>query len=228
MPINEVEKHQRIIYLIHSFNSQSISEEELEELTVWLDASTENKRLFEEISNPQKQKKASTFMNAVDTGKALEKIKKRVAEAHTKRRIWRLSLTAAACLILLGSGYFFKNLAIFDKPTKIYSLLPEGQKAVLIVNNGKVVTLNEDANPSVIQEGKVRIKQEARTSDYSSNDNAAVADEAEYNTIKTPKGGQYKVILSGGTKVHLNAATTLTYPTKFLANERKVELEGEA
>ena len=53
-------------------------------------------------------------------------------------------------------------------------------------------------------------------------------DEAFYNTISTPRGGQYQVTLADGTKVWLNAASSIRFPVVFTGTERKVEITGEA
>jgi ferric-dicitrate binding protein FerR (iron transport regulator) len=56
----------------------------------------------------------------------------------------------------------------------------------------------------------------------------ASSDEMMYNTVRTPRGGQYQIVLPDGTKVLLNAASSLRFPTAFCGNDRVVELEGEA
>ena len=53
-------------------------------------------------------------------------------------------------------------------------------------------------------------------------------DEAFYNTITTPRGGQYQVILPDGSSVWLNASSSLRFPTAFIGKERRVEITGEA
>ena len=57
--------------------------------------------------------------------------------------------------------------------------------------------------------------------------NAGIGSEVVYNTVSTPRGGQYQLVLADGSKVWLNAASTLRFPTSFVGKERKVELEGE-
>jgi ferric-dicitrate binding protein FerR (iron transport regulator) len=57
---------------------------------------------------------------------------------------------------------------------------------------------------------------------------AGKADEVAYNTLSTPKGGEYKIVLPDGSEVWLNAESSITYPTTFNAKERKVQVTGEA
>src|SRR5690606_5397237 len=64
---------------------------------------------------------------------------------------------------------------------------------------------------------------------YSLNNKDMTRDNAElYNTIATPRGGQYQITLSDGTKVWLNASSSIHFPVVFTGNERKVEITGEA
>lgn len=146
---------------------------------------------------------------------------------------------AAACVLLLliaGAGYFFfakqapAPAAIVQKSGKP-DIAPGGNKAMLTLGNGSTIVLDSAANGNLAQQGNTDI---VKTQDgqlvYNideDNKSNAVA-EVLYNTISTPRGGQYQLTLPDGSKVWLNAATSLRYPTVFNGNERKVTLTGEA
>jgi len=111
-------------------------------------------------------------------------------------------------------------------------LLPGGNKAMLLLGDGSVVNLGAAKNGLIRKVAGTLIDKQDGQLRY----NVASADQAsgkadlapEMNTIQTPRGGQYQVILPDGTKVWLNAASSLTYPTAFKGADREVRLNGEA
>jgi len=107
-------------------------------------------------------------------------------------------------------------------------ILPGTQKATLTLSNGKKISLDDVANGEIAQQAGIRITKSSDGQLIYTAVNGADATTAAQNTISTPKGGQYQLILPDGTKVYLNAASTLSYPTSFQGKERLVELNGEA
>lgn len=149
-------------------------------------------------------------------------------------RMWWPRIAAAASIILcLGTAYYFYQKTDVT-PSVSYAknnILPGGNKAYLTLADGKRITLTNAKNGTLAQQPGVNI---TKTSDgeliYSINDLKPEIEGAKnYNTIETPVGGQYQVVLPDGTKVWLNAASSLKFPSTFarLVN-RKVELRGEA
>ena len=104
-------------------------------------------------------------------------------------------------------------------------LQPGGNKATLLLGDGSVVNLGAVKNGIIRKVAGTLIDKQDGQLRY----NVSAADLApEMNTIQTPRGGQYQVILPDGTKVWLNAASSLTYPTAFKGVSREVRLNGEA
>jgi ferric-dicitrate binding protein FerR (iron transport regulator) len=111
---------------------------------------------------------------------------------------------------------------------KAKAIVPGGNHAVLVLADGSVIKLDSTGNGVVSAQGTITITiKDSGQLIYTSNGQAPDR-ESGFNTLKTPRGGQYQVVLPDGTKVWLNAATSLKYPAFFAANERKVELNGEA
>lgn len=145
-----------------------------------------------------------------------------------------LPYAAAAALItfaVTGLIYFFKpgtpdvqplTQAALDKVT------PGSNKAVLTLADGSQITLDSTGNGAIAHQGNVQVlKLDSGQLAY----NAAgegIEQEIRYNTLATPRGGQFRIILPDGSKVWLNAASSLRFPTAFNGKEREVQLTGEA
>ena len=148
-------------------------------------------------------------------------------------RWWIRFSIAASVLISLGLGLFYY---IGGEPEDANSLItnnndiPPGRKrALLTLADGEVVDLDDVQGGVIAKQRGLRIeKQASGTLVYEQTDQIKGANEIGFNTVTTPRGGQYKVTLPDGTKVWLNAASSLTYPVDFQQAERVVELEGEA
>jgi len=106
-------------------------------------------------------------------------------------------------------------------------LLPGTEKATLILSNGEKIELDADAKNNILDPEGVAIKNSNRVLSYDKGADQA-GSSMVYNTIVTPMGGEYQLILADGTRVWLNAMSKIKYPALFQADERRVELEGEA
>ena len=109
--------------------------------------------------------------------------------------------------------------------TTIQDIAPGKNQAVLTLANGEVITLDDKANGILAKQAGVVI---TKNGDGLLQYQITADAEPAINTISTPRGGQYQLILADGTKVWLNAASAITFPTKFNGLDRKVEIHGEA
>ncbi|PBJ14372.1 FecR family protein [Flavobacterium sp. ACN6] len=152
--------------------------------------------------------------------------------------LWPRIAVAASLAVLLGSGIFY-----FIKPkeqittvaAKPQEIAPGGTRGILTLSNGKQIVLSAISGKDTIakegDEEEVTIKMGANgVITYVINPNAAGSkdDGDSFNTLSTPTGGQYNIILADGTKVYLNTVSSIKYPTQFNGDQRVVELEGEA
>jgi transmembrane sensor len=105
-------------------------------------------------------------------------------------------------------------------------IAPGGNRAVLTLADGSTIVLDSAHSGTLAQQGSVKvIKLNTGALEYKGKE--AAAGNVLYNTISTPNGGQYQIVLPDGSKVWLNATSLLRYPTAFDGKERVVELKGE-
>ncbi|BAV07459.1 FecR family protein [Filimonas lacunae] len=148
-------------------------------------------------------------------------------------RIGKRLAVAAAVLLLAGGGYWWwqttgngesKSLAKHTKNNKD-SIAPGGNRALLTLADGSTIVLDSAGSGQLATQGKVTVikLEDGRIAYHGKDAGTAMA----YNTIATPKGGQYQLVLADGTKVWLNASSALRFPAAFSGKERRVELTGE-
>ena len=162
-----------------------------------------------------------------------------VAKAERPHRIWWRIPAAAAVFLLIASSIFFifnpknkkQELAKteLNRPTPVNDIAPGGNKAVLTLSDGSSIVLDSAANGTLTQQGNIKVQKldNGQLAYIVNGKQVTENDEAFYNTISTPRGGQYQVTLADGTQVWLNAASSIRFPVVFTGAERKVEITGE-
>lgn len=149
-----------------------------------------------------------------------------------RRLPWLRYSSVAAVLMLVGAGIYLvarhpqpEKPAIAQAPVK-NDVAPGKQGAILTLADGRTVVLDSLGNGVVATQGGAKVL--LNNGQLAYNTESAGTTEVAYNTVTTPKGRQFQVSLPDGTRVWLNAASSLRYPTVFAGPERKVEVTGEA
>lgn len=152
----------------------------------------------------------------------------------TSKRLtmWPRIAAAAVIFIALGTALYFYTGGGRQQPnnsTVAADVAPGGNKAILTLANGRKVVLNDIAKGEISKQSGISVsKSNEGELIYTVLDDEDESAESTINTIATPKGGQYTVILSDGTRVMLNSASSLSFPSSFKSKDRRVELNGEA
>lgn len=199
---------------------QAAWKEELEEL---VDGEMSAEKLPHNLDGKEKQ----AILDHIFT---LSSTKIRSINPKRAYRLWpRIAAAASVLLFLVAGGYFIlhKGEAV-HYAGKIKSDVKSGSNgAILTLANGQKIILEQTKEGRIdLQEGTDLHKTGDSLLVYKSGKTAANA-VVYYNTLETPKGRQYSVVLPDGSKVWLNAASSLKYPTAFSGKERQVELMGE-
>jgi len=151
---------------------------------------------------------------------------------------WRKwTAAAAAAILLVSAGYFFLSRpgqkAAVAPPVivKANDVPPGGDGAILTLANGEKIILDSAANGKLAMDGNAAI---TKTGKGQLAYNAAASGKLQatrqipYNTLTTPRGKKAILTLADGTRVWLNALSSIRFPTSFTGNDRTVEITGEA
>jgi hypothetical protein len=174
------------------------------------------------------------LLNAMNEQGGISESEQQDFERQIKIKPFWFKLTAAAVvLITLSVGiysYFNYNGSTLNLQavSEKHDVEPGGNKAILTLADGREISLTDAGNGQIAKEAGVAITKNA-SGQLVYTVIGSGKSEMAYNTITTPRGGQYQVNLPDGTSVWLNAASSIKFPTSFAnVKDRKVELKGEA
>jgi hypothetical protein len=218
--------------LLEKYLTDSISESEKAMLFKMLQSSDHESELEQIIDNGFLEGKISGLADP-DRAKALfDKITEagQVARKPFISRKLRYTTAAAAAILLLISAalYTFRETGhtsppISGKGKMNGEIVPGCNKAMLTLTDGSVIIL-DSTGTRAIKQGNTAIHQHSGQLQYLQQETETVSGQ---NTLTTPRGGQFRLRLPDGSQIWLNAASSITYPTAFTGNRRKVAVTGE-
>jgi transmembrane sensor len=230
---------QRVRHLLRLFTDNKATEHEIREMLSLLRRQEGDKELESFMLELQQEPDGVASLLPVDWESIWDTIHESAIEPVVPVKKMRWLRVAAAIIILISiSAYFFnrstKNEIVKIEPVQELKkdvlpkndVLPGGNKAILTLANGSQIVLDSAANGILAQQGNTVIKLTNGQVVYKGAGNQS--NEVLYNTMGTPRGGQYRLILPDGSMVWLNAVSSIRFPTAFTGKERKVEITGEA
>ncbi|HEU4551990.1 MAG TPA: FecR domain-containing protein [Chitinophaga sp.] len=234
-------KYETARQLIEKYLDNALSREERQQLLDMTEAGNDETliRLFQEMlaneafageaADGPRMKQSLLDVLAVDKNPDAGK----VHSMHRRKSNWMRYAAAAAILACaLGTFLWLQQKSPIPAPlanktaAPATDILPGGKKAQLTLADGTVIQLDSAGNGALATQPGSQVVNKNGEVIYTPNGNAQ--DMIAYNTLRTPRGGIYQLSLPDGSKVWLNAASSISYPVAFRGRERLVEIAGEA
>ena len=212
----------------------NLTPEEQIELEAWINDSPENQAIYQKASDSKQQLEKLEIYELFDKDQSWSDLEEKLfgtkTISFTSRKIFRY---AAAILLplIVGGGFtwwYLKSPSPVSMAEIDLEIKPGSQKAVLILSDGEAVELSQTTSLEDLSDGGVSIRDVDNSISYDISTEGNLSAETLYNELRTPRGGGYRLRLADGSRVWLNAGSSLRYPVGFQDSVRQVFLEGEA
>ena len=198
-------------------------------LEKWVEVSPENKELFDRLVGEKMLSEKVRAYGRINRKEPLEELlnrKKQLERSVRRRRVTRVVGYAAAILLPLAVVFYFyirpgRGVLPAEPRLEARVELPAGEsKAILQLADGKVVELTPESSRHIARGDRVTIKQDSGIIKYKV-DGSTMRQKERFNTITVPRGAEFSLELSDGTRVWLNAESRLRFPEEFVGRHRK-------
>ena len=225
-----MEASDRINKWVEQYCQGTLSKEDREELTAWLEASSENKSEFERLLRVWLRVSAAGKWDRLD--EMQENVWKRVIPELTRRRrklyVWGARVAAVAVVLLGIMVLWNKEDERAMHTADVLKVESGSPKALLVLNTGKEIEWKDGETREVVNIAGVGVVQDSSGGVRFEDSGVENEEEEGYNTIIVPERGEYFAVLNDGTKVWMNSGSELVFPTRFRGDRREVKLKGEA
>ena len=210
--------------LILKYLQGKLAEEEKRQLGEWL-KDDRNKKLFSRLVNKQRILVKMERLDEYDWEKSWKVMEKKLHER--KKFSWKYWGMVASLLgiVLLGTWVFMEKNEKKSPVVVMRGVEPGGVFAELVLPDGKIVELNKDSNNLFLGESGKVLRNENGVL-FLTQDSVQLQ-KVGYSEIRTPRGGEYQVVLPDNSIVWLNADSKLRFPLTFSGKERRVFASGE-
>lgn len=226
--MNISERDRRISRLIARKIVGKLSGTEEQELVDWLAESEKNRNLYERLLSTENIQLYQNQRNKIDISIYWNKVEK-VIHPHRINPFKYIGYVAVAATLLFGLIYFWtlQQSEIVDFSVDVIqpsTIMPGTTKATLIFANGEQVNLGNTQHDSLEVNGVKIMSDKVIVGEKKMAQTAIL----EWDKLIVPRGGEHLIVLSDGTKVHVNSDSRLEFPSKFIGKTREVRLYGEA
>ncbi|MEI3801286.1 MULTISPECIES: FecR family protein [unclassified Chitinophaga] len=228
----------RLRYLFHLFVNDSGTPEEIREFWQLVGDLENDDPVKEELWQLWGKTPHDKFARKTDWDQTLMHIRSGIHEweqqqpayQQPRHNSWLAAAAVAAFLLLAGGAYLWLRQP--EKPRlavapDVPAIVPGHEGAILTLSDGSTVVLDSLGNGVVAKQNGTQVTLNNGRLAYNSEAISGTGG-MSYNTMTTPRGRQFQLVLPDGTKVWLNAESSLRYPVAFNAGERRVNLTGEA
>lgn len=213
--------------LIYRYLRGIISCDEREKLDAWLQEGS-HREWFDEICDKKSILQQSRYLGSLDKNREEAWCSLQKKTGMHRRTMFRRWAIAASFVIpfLFGGMYWLSRHGLhYTEESTFQQILPGTSVAHLFLPDGQMIELGKDTNRLLELEKGGQIVDDEGTLTYQTD--SVLRKEVQYSELRVPRGGEYKIVLSDGTTVWLNAESVLRFPTTFTDAERRVYAKGE-
>jgi transmembrane sensor len=234
-------ENKRLEYLLNGYLAKTSSPAEENELFSILSSDEYDEQVREYMENAWSRQQNGHAISGEQSERILSsifahqdaKIVSINGNTPKKRFIW-----AAASVAIIAAGlmlfYFLSNPSADKEPVAKTNeshqykndVAPGSTGAILKLADGSSIVLDNATDGKLATQGNMQVVKKGGSLNYIEDDGSN-DQQISYNTIETPRGRQYQLILEDGTKVWLNAASSIRFPVVFNSSDRRVEITGE-
>lgn len=215
--------------IIKSFQ-QELNETEKTELSAWLDSNVKNQELYHTLLLQDLTEKKQQIQQ-LHPDKNWKQLESRIKFRPKPRYLSILKYAAIVTLTLAAGILFYQQHSPTDPQNHLtattVSPVPGNAKAILTLASGEKVELTNGQDFYLQQDSTIQLANHNNILKIKINNSLSIPTES-HSTLSVPKGGEYQLVLSDGSKVWLNSDSKLRFPSPFTGAERTVFLEGEA
>jgi transmembrane sensor len=228
----------RLKYLLDHYILKTISPEEEQELFQLITQGTHDEQIKEymsdawhmEYSELMSTQQSKRILNAVFNHEGAKIVS--MQQPAKRKFIWvaasiLLIVVSVSLFLLMGKNTSTSAVSTAPKKQTTNDVMPGASGAILKLDDGSSIVLDNASNGNLVQQGNTLVVKSGSAISYVK-DNAQGEKQIHYNTVETPKGRQFQLVLEDGTKVWLNAASSIRFPVAFVGKQRIVEITGEA
>ncbi|WP_082032885.1 FecR family protein [Sanguibacteroides justesenii] len=223
-------KDYKISRLIARQFVHGLSSGEEEKLERWLAADPDNRRLYDRIMDSDNKAERDKYVEGLDIEKEWRALEQQLSPFKKKNRKlgWGIGI-AASIALLVGVGlWFFQQREEIVPPVEFTGIQVGTSKAILITSGGEQIELQDSNVQQIVLNNGVVALNTGKSVALQGGKQDTVVREIRYSTIRIPRGGEYNLTLSDGSRVYLNSDSEIRFPEQFGEGKREVFLKGEA
>lgn len=229
----------RLLLLVTAYLENQIQPEDYQELVDYIHHHYQDKTLADAVNQLSEELELATdqevpsaeIYRAIIQDKRFKKHRKQFVfpKINLQKTLWTIASVAACVLLLLiVFPIELKWPGKSERSTTLTSkIVPGSKKAILTLAGGETIELDSFSSKALVMQGDARLQIDKGKLIYDLTTTETKRSAILQNTISTPAGGEYQAVLPDGTKVWLNAASSISFPVAFTGGERRVAITGE-
>ncbi|WAC42616.1 FecR family protein [Pedobacter sp. SL55] len=220
----------RLAELFQKYVDKSITEEEYAELFVYIRNPETKEQVLAFMDEHNKKVQSDALVHEIDWDGMYQNITSPKKSVGRKRYAFWKYAAAAVVFLTVGATIYYASQPVVNKKPLAYhnDVLPGGDKATLTLADGSQIALSQNSTGQLATQGDIAIHRDAKGQIVYMVKGNEQDDSEKINTLSTPAGGKFSVVLSDGSKVWLNASSSIRFPAAFSKQARRVEIKGEA